>query len=83
MNMQTKKLLISQEQDVRDSSVYAGYLILKELKKAERMSIFDLHQALKTKDRGFTYSNAMYALIFLYMNGLVDFDEPYIYRLKI
>ena len=46
--MEIKKLLISQEQDVRDSSVYAGYLVLKELKKAERMSIFDLHQALKT-----------------------------------
>lgn len=81
--MQVKKSLISQEQDVRDSSVYAGYLILKELKKVERMSIFDLHQALRTKDRGFTYSNAMYALIFLHMNGLIDFDEPYIYRLKI
>lgn len=80
--METNRLLISKEQDVRDSSVYAGYLILKDLKKGERMSIFDLHQTLKTRDRNFTYSNAMYALIFLYMNGLVDFDEPYIYRLK-
>ena len=81
--MKTKKLLISQEQDIRDSSVYAGYLILKELKGKERMSIFDLHQTLKTRDRGFTYSNAIYALVFLYMNGLVDFDEPYIYSLKV
>ncbi len=81
--MSHTKLLISQEQDVRDSSIYAGYLILKRLKEGERMSIFDLHQTLKTRDRGFTYSNAMYALLFLYMNGLVDFDEPYIYRLKI
>lgn len=81
--MTSPKLLISHEQDVRDSSVYAGYLILKKLKEGERMSIFDLHQTLKTKDRSFTYSNAMYALIFLYMNGLVDFDEPYIYRLKV
>ncbi len=81
--MQTSKLLISHEQDVRDSSIYAGYLILKNLKEGEKMSIFDLHQTLKTKDRGFTYSNAMYALVFLHMNGLVDFDEPYIYRIKL
>ena len=31
--METNRLLISKEQDVRDSSVYAGYLILKDLKK--------------------------------------------------
>ncbi len=80
--MKTQKLLISHEQDVRDSSVYAGYLILKNLKEGDRMSIFDLHQALKTKDRSFSYSNAMYALIFLYMNGLIDFDEPYVHRVK-
>ena len=80
--MQTQKLLISHEQDVKDSSVYAGYLILKNLKKGERMSIFDLHQTLKAKDRSFSYSNAMYALIFLYMNGLIDFDEPYVCRVK-
>lgn len=78
-----KKLLISQEQNIKDTSVYAGYLILKKLKEKERMSIFDLYQTLKTEEKGFTYSNAMYALIFLYMNGLVDFDEPYIYRIKI
>jgi len=81
--MESKKLLVSQEQDIRDSSVYAGYLILKKLKEGERMSIFDLHQTLKTKDRSFTYRNTMYALIFLYMNGLVDFDEPYVYKIKV
>lgn len=80
--MRTTKLLISHEQDVRDSSIFAGYLILKSLKAKDKMSIFDLYQTLKTKDRGFTYSNAMYALVFLYMNGLIDFDEPHIYRIK-
>lgn len=80
--MTAKKLLISQEQDIKDSSVYAGYLILKKLKENDRMSIFDLHQTLKGKDRSFSYSNAMYALIFLYMSGLIDFDEPYVCRVK-
>jgi hypothetical protein len=78
----TNKILISQEQDIRDSSVYAGYLVLKELKNEERISIFDLYDVLKGNGRQFNYSNSMYALIFLYMNGLIDFDEPYIYRLK-
>lgn len=74
--------LVSNEQDVRDSSVYAGYLILRQLKTKERISIFELYEILQTKDRSFVYSNAIYALIFLYMNGLIDFDEPYIYRVR-
>jgi hypothetical protein len=78
----TSNILISQDQDIKDSSVYAGYLVLKELKNQERISIFDLYEILKQSGRQFNYSNSMYALIFLYMNGLIDFDEPYIYRIK-
>lgn len=80
--MKNIRPLISQDQDVRASSVYAGYLILSELRGKNRISIFDLYQTLRTQNRAFNYSTAMYALIFLYMSGLVDFDEPYIYNNK-
>jgi hypothetical protein len=78
MNLQNS--LVSAEQDPRSSVVYAGYLILSAFKDQERISIFDIHSILKKDGRNFTYSGTLYSLIFLYMNGLIDFDEPYIYK---
>jgi len=77
-----KKNLISPEQDIKMSGVYVGYLILKMLKKEEKVSIFDLYSEIKKKNEIFNYGITIQALIFLYMNGLIDFSEPYIYRLK-
>lgn len=80
--MKENNLLISTEQSVRLSSVYIGYLVLDLLKKTERVSIFDLYNYLKKENYSFNYANIIYALIFLYVNNLIDFDEPYIYRIS-
>ncbi len=75
--------LVSSEQEIQSSNVYVGYLILQELKGCERLSILDLHQLLKEKNPNFTYSGTLYALIFLFINNIIDFDEPYIYKISI
>ena len=79
--MRRNKLLISAEQDLRSSSIYGGFLILNALRDNERISIFDLYNILKKDNRNFTYSSTLYTLIFLFVNGLIDFDEPYIYKI--
>lgn len=80
--MKKTSLLIS-DQSLKSSSLYVGYLILSELMKVDQISTLDLHSILKNKYTNFTYSGVLYALVFLYMNGLVDFDEPYVYKTKI
>ncbi|OGF25104.1 hypothetical protein A2303_05780 [Candidatus Falkowbacteria bacterium RIFOXYB2_FULL_47_14] len=77
-----KKNLVSAEQDLKLSSVYVGYLILRILKKKERVSIFDIYAEVKSKNNVFNYSSTMQALIFLYITGLIDFSEPYVYKLS-
>ena len=79
--MKKSNILITSEQSLRLSSVYIGYLILDLLKKPDRVSIFDIYTFLREKNNCLNYSNTIYALIFLYMNNLVDFDEPYVYRI--
>jgi hypothetical protein len=74
-------LLISKDEDIKTSSVYVGYLILKELKKKkdDKISIYDIGTALKKK--GITHgSQFVFGLIFLYSTGVIDFKEPYIYK---
>jgi hypothetical protein len=80
--MKVNKPLLLPNQNPKSSSVYSGYLILNMLKKSERISIFDLYEVLKGKDRSINYTNTIYALIFLHMSGLVDFNEPYVDRIK-
>lgn len=80
--MNKKKELISSEQNIKLSAVYSAYIILKALKNKEKITIFDLYSAIKKKDKVFHYRTANYALIFLYMNGLVDFNSPFIYNAK-
>lgn len=77
-----KGLLVSYDQALKNSSLYLGYLILESLKKQNKISIFDLYDLLKKEDRNFNYTNVVYALMFLYMNDLVYFSEPYIYANK-
>lgn len=74
--------LMSSEQEVDSSSVYIGYLVLKLLKDVERVSIFELMSDIKKNNRNVNYTTILYGLIFLFMNGIIDFDEPYIYKLS-
>lgn len=77
-----EKHIISHDQSIKLSSVYLSYIILKILKGKERISILELYSALKKKDISFQYKPTMYALVFLHMSGIVDFNSPYIYNLK-
>lgn len=78
----SKKSLVSPEQQLKSSSVYIGYLILKSMEERQKMSIFDVFEAVKKANKIFNYNAAMQALFFLFMSGLIDFDAPYIYRMK-
>ena len=76
-------LLISKDEEIRTSSVYVGYLILKELKKKkdDKISIYDIGTALKKE--GITHgSQFLFGLIFLYSAGVIEFREPYVYKVS-
>lgn len=74
-----KGLLVSYDQTLKNSSLYLGYVILESIQKTKKITIFELYDLLKKEDRNFNYTNMIYALMFLYMNDLVCFTEPYIH----
>lgn len=71
-------MLISAEQNLKHTSVYTGFLLMKVLKKRRKITIFELYSVVKAELKILNYKNTIFALIFLHMNGLVTFDEPYI-----
>lgn len=83
MKSSIKGMLISKDEEIKTSAVYVGYLILKELgkKKDGKISIYDIGAALK-KEGIIHGSRLVFALMFLYSTGIVDFKEPYIYKLS-
>ncbi|HMU38808.1 MAG TPA: hypothetical protein PKE31_07325 [Pseudomonadota bacterium] len=75
--------LVSKDEPLKTSLVYVGYLILKQLDKAEdrRLSLTEIFSYL-TK-RGVKKSRPMmFALMFLHVVGTIEFKAPYIYRLS-
>lgn len=78
----SRGLLVSPDQDLKLSTVYVGYLILKSIKNKKRVTVFDLYSAVRKMSGGFHFKIIMHALIFLYMNGLIEFNAPYIYNLQ-
>lgn len=78
-----KNFLISPDEPLNTSGIIIGAIVLNALKKSERMAIFDLYTYLKNKNNNFNYENTISALIFLYMNEIIDFDPPYIYNLAL
>lgn len=72
--------LISKDEQIRQSIVYIGYLILKELsvRKERKISIYDIADLLK-KESLLNGEQLHYSLMFLYAAGIIDFEEPYIY----
>lgn len=75
-------LIVSYDQNLKNSSLYLGYLILESLNKKEKVSILDLYEIIKKENKNFNYTNMFYSLMFLYMNNLIYFNEPYIYANK-
>ena len=72
--------LISKDENIKQSVVYMGYLILKEisLHKDKKVSIYDIASALK-KQKLLDNTQMIYSLMFLYSTGIIDFQEPYVY----
>lgn len=78
-----EKPLLSKDEQIKSSSIYLGYIVLKELQNSAngKISIYDLIELLRKKNGIVHYRQLLFALIFLYTSGVVDFSEPYIYKL--
>lgn len=72
--------LISKDEDIKNSIVYIGYIILKELslKKDKKISIYEIATVLK-KNNLLISEQFNYSLMFLYSADIIDFVEPYIF----
>ncbi len=65
---------------LKSSGMYIGYLILKEIQRQgnDRISIYDAYKALKSAGIDGSRQLVM-GLTFLYVVGIVDFDEAMIW----
>ncbi len=75
-------MLISKDENIKTSAIYVGSLILKQIKKSskDKISIFEIAENLKKYDI-VSYRQIVFALMFLYSCGIIEFKEPFIYRL--
>ena len=75
-------MLVSKDENIKTSAVYVGSLILKQLKnsKTDKISIFEITENLK-KYNIVSYRHIVFSLIFLYSCGIIDFKEPFIYKI--
>lgn len=72
--------LIQSNENIKSSSVYIGYLILKELQKSDsqKVSIYKIAESLKKN--GLNHSRQLtIGLSFLYSVGIIKFEEPYVW----
>lgn len=74
--------LVSPDQSVKSSSVYVGFLILTIFKNQQRATIFEIYEQLYRKNKALSYGTTMYALMFLFTSGIIEFSAPYVYRVK-
>lgn len=76
-------MLISKNENVKESSVYIGSLVLKlfKQKKQDKLSVFEVFEYLK-KFNITHYRQVIFGLSFLYSTGIIEFKEPYIYVSK-
>jgi hypothetical protein len=72
--------LISKDENIKNSIVYIGYIVLKEisLREEKKISIYDIASLLK-KENLLNGEQLNYSLMFLYAADIVDFQEPYIF----
>ena len=75
--------MVANNNVLKSSAMYIGYLILKEIKKqdTDKVSIYDISKVLKKN--GITSSRQlMLGLSFLYSVDIVDFEEANIWVKK-
>jgi Fe2+ or Zn2+ uptake regulation protein len=70
-------LFISENEDLKLSSVYVGYEILKFFNKTKKITIYDLYGKARKKQPSLNYSNFINSLTFLHMSGIVEFNKPF------
>ena len=75
-------MLVSKDENIKTSAVYVGSLILKQIKKSktDKISIFEIAENLK-KYNILSYRHIIFSLMFLYSCGIIDFKEPFIYKI--
>lgn len=76
-------MMVANNNVLKSSAMYIGYLILKEIKKqdTDKVSIYDISKVLKKN--GITSSRQlMLGLSFLYSVDIVDFEEANIWVKK-
>ena len=71
------KSLISKDENIKQSVIYIGFIILSKLKKDSKISIYTMYEVLK-KENITNTRQIMFALIFLYESNIIDFKELYI-----
>ncbi|MCI8291197.1 MAG: hypothetical protein HFJ25_02950 [Clostridia bacterium] len=71
------KNLISKDENIKQSIIYIGYLILSKLKKENKISIYTMYETLKNENIINT-RQIMFALVFLYESNVIEFKESYI-----
>lgn len=74
--------LITKDEDIKTTPIYVGYLILKIIKsgKNDKISIFEIAESLR-RNKIVHYRQIILALTFLYTAGIIDFSDPYIYKI--
>lgn len=74
--------LIARDENIKSTTVYIGYLILRALKRSRqrKITIFDAVETIRNEHGFVHYRQLMFALSFLYSTNVIDFVEPYIYR---
>jgi len=75
--------LITKDEEIKTTPIYIGYLILKILqsKKDNKVSIFEVTEKLKKELKIIHYRQVVLSLTFLYSAGVINFTEPYIYKI--
>ena len=75
-------MLISKDENIKTSAVYVGSLILQQLQKnkTKKISIFEIAESLQ-KQNIVSYRHIVFAIMFLYSCGIIDFKEPFIYKI--
>lgn len=70
-------MLISKNENIKESFVYVGSLVLKlaKQKKCNKLSIFEYLKKFNITH----YRQVIFGLLFLYSTGIIEFKEPYIY----
>jgi len=71
--------LVLGEGNIKSSTIYIGFLILKELKKSknQKLSIYKISEVL-SKNGIKNSRQLIFGLTFLYSLGIIKFEEPYI-----